>query len=225
MAKNLEKLLGESLQTRIALHELQRMAGDDSDVRLIADILARGHSIIRALGFDPSDTTAPEVYQALMALAPRIEQVAWAKASEWVLMDFDGQVISFHPIDIIENYHHQLPLGQHKTYQGRRGLGYEITRRYTEHPATHNETVERVVCQGGICYTERAQALLHPLHGLPVAPPAFSRPSASQAQQMAQPKQNIASSRPAKKVKVSKKAAKRTKSSKSTKRRRVSAKD
>ena len=183
MAKNLEKLLGESLQARIALGELRQMTGDDSDVRLIADILARGHSIVRALGFDPSDTTAVEVYQALMAVAPQIEEIAWAKASEWVLMDFDGQVISFHPIDIIENYHHQLPLGQHKTRQGRRGLGYEITRRYTEHPATHNDTVERVVCQGGICYTERAQALLRPVHGLPVAPPAYSHAPVSQPSQ------------------------------------------
>ena len=50
MAKNLEKLLGESLQARIALGELRQMTGDDSDVRLIADILARGHSIVRRLG-------------------------------------------------------------------------------------------------------------------------------------------------------------------------------
>ena len=156
MSRNLTKLLGDSVRTRVAVSELRRMAGDDSDVRLITEILARAHSIIRALGLDPADTTGREVYQALMAAAPRIDQIAWARASDWVMMDFDGQVISFHPVDIVENYHHQLPYGQHCIESGKRGLGYEITRRFSAHPRTHTPTVERVVCEGGICYVASA---------------------------------------------------------------------
>lgn len=156
MSRNLTKLLGDSAQTRVAVSELRRMAGDDSDVRLITEILARAHSIIRALGLDPADTTGKEVYQALMAAAPRIDQTAWARASDWVMMDFDGQIISFHPVDIVENYHHQLPYGQHRIESGKRGLGYEITRRFSAHPRTHTPTVERVVCEGGICYIASA---------------------------------------------------------------------
>lgn len=156
MSRNLTKLLGDSAQTRVAVSELRRMAGDDSDVRLITEILARAHSIIRALGLDPADTTGKEVYQALMAAAPRIDQIAWARASDWVMMDFDGQIISFHPVDIVENYHHQLPYGQHRIESGKRGLGYEITRRFSAHPRTHTPTVERVVCEGGICYIASA---------------------------------------------------------------------
>lgn len=156
MSRNLTKLLGDSVRTRVAVSELRRMAGDDSDVRLITEILARAHSIIRALGLDPADTTGREVYQALMAAAPRLNQTAWAKASDWVMMDFDGQVISFHPVDIVENYHHQLPYGQHCIESGKRGLGYEITRRFSAHPRTHTPTVERVVCEGGICYIASA---------------------------------------------------------------------
>ena len=156
MSRNLTKLLGDSAQTRVAVSELRRMAGDDSDVRLITEILARAHSIIRALGLDPADTTGKEVYQALMATAPRIDQTAWARASDWVMMDFDGQVISFHPVDIVENYHHQLPYGQHCIESGKHGLGYEITRRFSAHPRTHTPTVERVVCEGGICYIASA---------------------------------------------------------------------
>ncbi len=152
MSRNLTKLLGDSVRTRVAVSELRRMAGDDSDVRLITEILARAHSIIRALGLDPADTTGREVYQALIAAAPRIDQIAWARASDWVMMDFDGQIISFHPVDIVENYHHQLPYGQHCIESGKRGLGYEITRRFSAHPRTHTPTVERVVCEGGICY-------------------------------------------------------------------------
>ena len=44
MSRNLTKLLGDSVQTRVAVSELRRMAGDDSDVRLITEILARAHS-------------------------------------------------------------------------------------------------------------------------------------------------------------------------------------
>ena len=52
MSRNLTKLLGDSVRTRVAVSELRRMAGDDSDARLITEILARAHSIIRALGLD-----------------------------------------------------------------------------------------------------------------------------------------------------------------------------
>lgn len=157
MSKRLNQLLGGDAKSQIALTELRRMAGDDSDVRLLAEILARAHSILRALGLDPKDTTGKEVYQALMAAAPRIEQTAWAKASDWVMMDFDGQIISFHPIDVVENYHHQLPYDKQRTTNGKKGLGYEITRRYKKHPRTHDDAVRRVVCEGGICWIEPAK--------------------------------------------------------------------
>lgn len=151
MAHNLTKLLGNSLEARRAMHELRRMTGDDSDVRLIADVLARAHSIVRALGLDPKDTTADEVYQALMAVAPKLHETACFTCSDWVMAEFDGQIISFHPVDIIENYHHQLPLGKHRVAAGKVALGQEIYNRYSAHPKTHNPAVSRVVCDGGIC--------------------------------------------------------------------------
>ncbi|MDO4781563.1 MAG: hypothetical protein Q4A34_04230 [Candidatus Saccharibacteria bacterium] len=151
MARHLAKLLGDGVRERMALSELRRMTGDDADVRLIADVLARAHSIVRALGLDPKDTTAEEVYQALMAAAPRLQQTACFTCSDWVMAEFDGQIISFHPVDIIENYHHQLPLGKQRTEAGKVALGQEIYRRYRTHPQTHNPTVSRIVCDGGIC--------------------------------------------------------------------------
>ena len=48
MAQNLGKLLGGDVKKRRALTELRQMTRDDSDVRLIAEILARAHSIIRS---------------------------------------------------------------------------------------------------------------------------------------------------------------------------------
>ena len=82
MPRSLSRLLGDDSKQRLALNELQRMTRDDSDVRLIAEILARAHSIIRSLGLDPGDTTAEEVYQALQAIAPRAENWAPFKASD-----------------------------------------------------------------------------------------------------------------------------------------------
>lgn len=158
MSKKLNQLLGGDAKSQIALTDLRRMTGDDSDVRLLAEILARAHSILRALGLDPRDTTGQEVYQSLMAVAPRVQETACFKASDWVLADFDGQIISFHPIDIVDNYHHQLPYGRHRTTHGKKGLGYEITRRYKTHPRTRDKAVERVVCEGGICWIDRRQA-------------------------------------------------------------------
>lgn len=72
MARNLSRLLGDSTKQRLALNELCRMSGDDSDVRLLAEILARAHSIIRSLGLDPSTSTAEEIYQSLQAIAPKL---------------------------------------------------------------------------------------------------------------------------------------------------------
>ena len=74
MAQHLARLLGEGANVQIALQELNRMTRDDSDIRLMSDVLARTHSVLRALGLDPRDTTANEVYQALMAVAPEIDK-------------------------------------------------------------------------------------------------------------------------------------------------------
>ena len=43
MSRNLTKLLGDSVRTRVAVSELRRMAGDDSDVRLITEIQLAVH--------------------------------------------------------------------------------------------------------------------------------------------------------------------------------------
>lgn len=151
MARTLVRLLGGDTKATMALSELRLMTRDDSDVRLLADMLARAHSIVRALGLDPAHSTTEEVYRALINAAPQIEALACFKDSDWVIADFDGQIISFHPVDIVENYHHQLPLGEQRAGAGRVALGQEIYRRYREHPQTHNPSVSRVICDGGIC--------------------------------------------------------------------------
>ena len=44
MAQHLARLLGEGANIQIALQELNRMTRDDSDIRLMSDVLARTHS-------------------------------------------------------------------------------------------------------------------------------------------------------------------------------------
>ena len=154
MARQLEKLLNGDVRTRLALAELRKMTRDDSDVRLIAELLARANTIVRVLGLDPHDTTAEEIYRALNNVAPKLTDMAVFKDTDWLLAEFDGQILSFHPVDVIDNYHYQLPLGRQRVTHGRAGLGLEITRRYREHPVTNDHSVERVVCRGGICWIE-----------------------------------------------------------------------
>ena len=100
MARQLEKLLDGDIRTRLALTELQKMTRDDSDVRLVAELLARAHTILRVLGLDPRDTTADEVYRALTNVAPKLGDMAAFKDTEWLMAEFDGQILSFHPVDI-----------------------------------------------------------------------------------------------------------------------------
>ena len=156
MASQLERLLDGDVKTSLALSELRKMTRDDSDIRLMADLLARANTVVRVLGLDPRDTTAEEIYHALTSVAPKLNNMAAFKDTEWLLAEFDGQILSFHPVDVINNYHHQIPFGKQQVSQGRVGLGREITRRYRDHPATYNKAVERVVCRGGICWIEGA---------------------------------------------------------------------
>lgn len=144
MAHKLIQLLHGSTRDSLALQELQRMTRDGVDVVLIADIMARAHRVLRQLGLDPSDTTAEEVYLALMSAVQTEQWRTLLSGTEFVLLDVDGQIISFHPVDVINNYHHQLPLEKRRTAFAKQGLSWEITRRYKEHANTQEERVKAV---------------------------------------------------------------------------------
>ncbi len=151
MSKLLRLLDGDRM-TQIALMDLQRMVRDDSDVRLLADIMHRAHMIMRVLGLDVNSATAIETYQALKASISAGRELL---IDDWLIAEIGGQIISFNREDVIENYHHELPLERQRVESARRGLGYEIMRRYKKHPKTNDQAVERVVCAGGICWIEK----------------------------------------------------------------------
>ena len=145
MAHKLITLLGGSTNDSSALRELQLLARDGVDVRLIADILAKAHSVIRRLGLDPADTTAEEVYYALVGAVASGQFASLLDDTAYVMIDIDGEVISFNLEDVVNNYHYQLPIKQRQVSAAKRGLGWEITRRYAEHPAISNQRVKEVV--------------------------------------------------------------------------------
>lgn len=144
MAHKLIQLLNGSVRDSLALGELQRMTRDGVDVVLIADIITQANTVLRRLGLDPADTTAEEVYSALMSSVQTGQWQTLLTDTDFVLLDVDGQIISFHPIDVIDNYHYQLDFAMRRTDLAQRSLGWEITRRYKEHSGTRSEHVEAV---------------------------------------------------------------------------------
>lgn len=68
MSRLLSELLGANEPMFSAVVEkLERASGQQSaDVRLSAEIVAKVHARIRALGLDPHDTNGPELYHALL---------------------------------------------------------------------------------------------------------------------------------------------------------------
>lgn len=142
MANNLTTLLGGDISAARALQDLRAMTRDGVDVRLIAEILAKAHSVMRRLGLDPSDTTPQEVYSALLGAVRTEQWLSLLAETEYVLIEIDGEVISFNPIDVVDNYHYQLPIEKRQTSAAKKGLGWEITRRYEKDPSTHEDRVK-----------------------------------------------------------------------------------
>lgn len=147
MAHNLITLLGGNSRQHLALQELRSMTRDGVDVRLIADILAKAHRVMRRLGLDPADTTAEEVYSALLGAVRTEQWLALLEDTEYVLLEVDGTVISFNPVDVVDNYHYQLPINKRQVSAAKQGLGWEITRRYQSHPQSSDNRVRQAAEQ------------------------------------------------------------------------------
>lgn len=150
MSRNLITLLGGDTSAHLALQELRSMTRDGLDIELIADMLSKAHRVMRQLGLDPSDTTPQEVYSALISAVQTEMWLSLLQETDYVLAEVDGQVISFNPIDVIDNYHLQLPIDRRRTSAARKGLGWEITKRYREHPQTSEERVDQVATKADL---------------------------------------------------------------------------
>lgn len=149
MAKFLQQLLNlDEPLFSVGMNQLERAAGNGGvDTRLIADITQSAHGVMRRLGLDPADSTGRELYQALIATIKRGTAESLLLDTDYVLLAFEGNVVSFNLIDVIENSHHELAYEQRIVSHGRRSLRGEIVQRYLEHPRT-NASVTRELAAG-----------------------------------------------------------------------------
>ena len=152
MARILRQLLGNDhpLFTRNIM-QLEKAAGNVGiDIRLIADITERAHAVLRELGLDPANSHGEEVYYALAASVKTNRAEKLLADTQFILFDFDGEVISFNLLDVIENAHHELPYEDRTQAHGLRQLRREIIKRYAEHDRTDNDMVHRLAEEIGV---------------------------------------------------------------------------
>lgn len=128
----------------------QATAGAGIDTRLYADCTQKAHDVMRRIGLDPADTLASELYQALNSAVRRGDAEIELADTQYVLLDLDGEIISFNLQDVIENAHHELHMTQRSLEHARRHLRAEIIHRYAEHEKTDKELVHRLADEAGL---------------------------------------------------------------------------
>ena len=164
MAKFLQSLLGVGDDDRVfrsGIAKLEKMTGNSGvDIRLIADIIEKGHDIMKKLGLDVNNTTARELYFALNAAVKR-NSIEWLLAdTDYVLMTIDDEVISLNMIDVINNFHHEMKFERRIISHGQRSLRGELVWRYVEHARTDESSTNEVAKTMGLlpesdaCYTD-----------------------------------------------------------------------
>lgn len=135
----------------VGLAKLEKSAGDSGvDARLIADILEKAHIVMRHLGLDTKDTTARELYQALMACVKDGSCDSILLDSDYVLLPVNGKIISLNLIDVIENAHHELSFEMQISSHGRRSLRGEMIGRYLNHGRTDETVTNEIAASMGL---------------------------------------------------------------------------
>ena len=160
MARFLQDLLGAKEPLFMtAMHHLEKATGHDGiDVRLIGDIIGRGHAVLRRLGLDPADTTPHELYNALRAHA---HDDGLFDETSYVGLVYDGEVISLNRKDVADNQ--TTEYDQRSLRHMRCQLQHEIVDRYYQHPRTDDRVVEEFARDAGldICYNEAEHSEKH----------------------------------------------------------------
>ena len=156
MSKFLQDLLGAKAPLfRVAIHNLERATGHDGvDTRLIGDILARAHEVMRKIGLDPADTTPRELYAALNAHADSKELFAETAFAGVIL---DGEIVSLNVDDV---RHNRTRKYEDRTLDVMRSaLEHEIVDRYYQHPRTEDKIVAQFVADAGLTPASRVTAM------------------------------------------------------------------
>lgn len=152
MAHTLKDLLGSDHPLfALNLAALERAAGGDGvDTQLLGDILEKGHRVLRKLGLDPANTTSLEAYHALNNLSGSEAGLAQLHETDFVLLFFGEDLVSFNAQDIVENAHHELPFEARVFGHAQRHLRAEIIKRYAEHERTDKDFVHELAKETGL---------------------------------------------------------------------------
>jgi sugar/nucleoside kinase (ribokinase family) len=129
-----------------AIHHLEKATGHAGvDTRLIGDIIARSHQVMRILGLDPADTTPRELYNALRSHA---KDEGLFENTGFVGLVLEGEAISFNAHDVRHNHTREY---EARTLDAmRQCLAQEIVDRYYDHPRTDAEAVGRFAADAGL---------------------------------------------------------------------------
>lgn len=132
MSRHLAQLAGKNDSAFIAgLKELESVTNLlGTDAKLIGEIFEKAHSIIRKMGLDGSDSTAKEIYYALLEYTKNANNHSNLVDADFVLYSVHNEIISFNLIDIVENLHHQLKFEDRIVSHGQRALRGELISRY-----------------------------------------------------------------------------------------------
>lgn len=152
MARFLQYILDIDEPTfSLGLRQLEHVTGlKGVDTRLIADITHKAHDIIRKLGLKPAESSAEEVYMALVNSVKRGVVEALLFKTDYVLMAFNEEVVSFNLIDVIENFHYELSFDERIVSHGRRGLRGEIVHRYIDSSGANEEITRHLASEVGL---------------------------------------------------------------------------
>lgn len=154
MAQFLQSVLSTEYNKALfsaGLMQLEKSAGNSGiDTRLIADILEKAHKVMRKLNLDTKNTTAHELYRALISSVKNNTCEDILLDSDYVLIPVHGKVISFNLIDVIDNAHHELDFNHQIARHGQRSLRGEIVGRYLNHGRTDNSTTNHIASLMGL---------------------------------------------------------------------------
>lgn len=128
MASQLAKLLGrDDIAFDIAVADLEKATGKHNlDVKLVGDVLAKAHQLIRSIGLDSHDLKASELYRALLA-----DKTYKSKSSHsYVGIIISGRLVSLNHQDIDSDRIHQLPFSKRSVKNMQAALRAELIERY-----------------------------------------------------------------------------------------------
>ncbi len=147
MAKFLrEILLAKEPQYSQSIRTLEKMTGNRSiDVAYVADVLARAHATMRAIGLDPKDTTRQELFRALIAC--RDSKSLFAKTDDVALI-VDGEVISFNHDDVLASADGSF--ADRTTHHARCQMQHSLTERYSAAARGNKAAIQEVFADAGI---------------------------------------------------------------------------